>query len=378
MRRPLGLGHLRRVCDTLERLLGLGGGLLALARLLVLCGVPKETAAHDVAEGGGLGVEEVAVSVVRVVPRRIRLARLAHRLVEQLALRRRRGRELAAVEVRVLAQQVVEGDLAPHVGHVLQAELGELHAFGAHRVDNEPRRDGLQVCLLGALGRVGDLAGAVRELAVDQAVNLGRHEQVDRLALGDATHAEGTLGVITEDHVLTERECGAGRETVRNIHTGGVDLVVEGETFVERDTALLQLEHAARGAHEDHLAVELIKEDDTVGPLKAGVEQELRDLEVGHARDERARVDERVERRLAIAGTRRGDVREQRLDGPALGDRCHVDVVGRREHADHLAVGTLLVAAAAELERDKVRGRAGETDTAREEHVTTNLDTGRG
>src|SRR5262245_57441475 len=44
------------------------------------------------------------------------------------------------VELFVSAQQRVVGVLAPDVGDVLDAEHVELHALGAHGVDDEPRR----------------------------------------------------------------------------------------------------------------------------------------------------------------------------------------------------------------------------------------------
>ena len=74
-----------------------------------------------------------------------------------------------------------------------------------------------------------------------------------------------------------------------------VDLVVEGEALLDGDAALRELEHAAGRLDEDHLLVALVEEDDALHTREAVVlEQVARDLHVGHARHERARVDERA------------------------------------------------------------------------------------
>jgi hypothetical protein len=99
-------------------------------------------------------------------------------------------------------------------------------------------------------------------LAAHQCVHLGRHQQVDALALRDAAHAVGALCVVAEHHVLPERQRSDDAGRVLDVHARRVHLIDEGEAAVERDAGLIDAQHAARGAHQHNLSIALIAEDD--------------------------------------------------------------------------------------------------------------------
>eukprot|EP00961_Rhodomonas_salina_P132726 1786837-Rhodomonas_salina.2 len=80
-----------------------------------------------------------------------------------------------------------------------------------------------------------------------------------------------------------------------DVLTRGVNLVVEGEALGERDAALLERDRAAGAAYDGHGAVGRVEVDDGLEPDRQALQQHLRDLQVVHARHQRARVDQSVE-----------------------------------------------------------------------------------
>ena len=84
-----------------------------------------------------------------------------------------------------------------------------------------------------------------------------------------------TLSVVTERHVLAQGEHRARAEHVLDIHARRVHLIIEGEALLFADAALSELEHSTRGAHKDHLPVELIEEDHALEVLEAVGQQVL-------------------------------------------------------------------------------------------------------
>mmetsp|Transcript_32089 Transcript_32089/g.84010 ORF Transcript_32089/g.84010 Transcript_32089/m.84010 type:complete len:328 (-) Transcript_32089:4091-5074(-) len=273
--------------------------------------------------------------------------------------------------------ELLEGPLPPQVGEVLRAQLVELQPLRAHRVDHEPSRHVdqrhplpilLQLCARGA--RVAAAAVArLGELALHELVDLGYDEQRHRLPLADAAHAEGALREVAEDHVLAERERGARRERAFDVNARRVDLVVEGEALVDGDAALAQLEHAARRPNQDHLLIVLVEEDHAFAPRGEPIrEQQRRYPPVRQARDQRARVDERVE-----AWLRRGHVLQELLDIPAGWDTLGAHDSCVTQHVHHLALGAALVAAATQVEWQQVGRRAREADAPAKEHRAAQL-----
>jgi hypothetical protein len=55
-----------------------------------------------------------------------------------MALWHREGEGQASFVLGVVLEEGLEGILTPDVGHVLDAELVELDAFGPHAVDHQP------------------------------------------------------------------------------------------------------------------------------------------------------------------------------------------------------------------------------------------------
>ena len=144
------------------------------------------------------------------------------------------------------------------------------------------------------------------ELALHELLHLRDDKQRDGLTLADATHAEGALREVAEDHILAERQRGARVERVFDVHARRVDLVVKGEALLYGNAALGELEDAPGRLDQDHLLVALVEKDDAFAPPAEAVREEVvRDALVAHARDQRACVNECVELRLSV-----GDVAE--------------------------------------------------------------------
>jgi hypothetical protein len=122
-------------------------------------------------------------------------------------------------------QSVVMADcgktaLSPHVGNTLFTQQVELDAIHSHAVDDQPRHDvfekllGVNLTSFSATSnghlqqkqstnwkhRTPDMV----HLNFNSILNLWHDEQLDSLALADASHAEGSLSIVSEHHVLPQ------------------------------------------------------------------------------------------------------------------------------------------------------------------------------
>ena len=92
-------------------------------------------------------------------------------------------------------------------------------------------------------------------------MDLWYDEQLDALAGADASHAEGTLRVVAEGHVLGEGERREGRRRLWDVHADRVHLVVEGEALRERESGLLESHHSPPIAEKDQLLPVVVNKD---------------------------------------------------------------------------------------------------------------------
>mmetsp|Transcript_19367 Transcript_19367/g.73195 ORF Transcript_19367/g.73195 Transcript_19367/m.73195 type:complete len:503 (-) Transcript_19367:5005-6513(-) len=153
------------------------------------------------------------------------------------------------------SQDAAEAVLAVHVRYVLQAEHGPHRLLGTHRVDHQPAGDGLEH---GSSGVHAQLLTGRAELTLHQLVHLRDDEDLDLLARADASHPVGPLHEVTEDHVLAERDHCRCVHDMLDVHTRGVDLVVEGEAPLEGNTALVCRDDAPGCPHQDLLLVVVV------------------------------------------------------------------------------------------------------------------------
>ena len=145
-------------------------------------------------------------------------------------------------------------------------------------------------------------------------------------------------------------------------------LVEEGEALRPLEAALLELHHDAALAQQDHLAVVVVEVDAARHVRQPLLEQPRRHLEVGEARHERARVDERVQRRPPAR-----HLREDRVDRPAVGQRRRPHHRRRRQVVEHLRVVARREEALAELLGQQRRRRPREAEAPPEEQVAAQL-----
>ena len=75
-----------------------------------------------------------------------------------------------------------------------------------------------------------------------------------------------------------------------------VHLIIKGEPLGDVKAALLEAHHAQAVPQEDALVAIVVDVNASAHVHEAEVEQCARDVQVGHASDESARVDERVKR----------------------------------------------------------------------------------
>eukprot|EP00047_Mylnosiga_fluctuans_P003331 m.228581 g.228581 ORF g.228581 m.228581 type:complete len:1047 (-) comp11764_c0_seq1:9565-12705(-) len=233
--------------------------------------------------------------------------------------------------------------LAPHILQLLHGQLAVLQRRDVHRVDQQPRGHVNLGPARDRLERVGD-----------ELLDLGDEVQHDRLALADAAHAERALRIVAEGHVLSD---GQGRARVRglgNVHARRMDLVVEREAALGWQAALGQRQALQPGPQQDHLAVLAVEEDHALEVARQVLDQIASSALVVESRDERARVDQRVNRRVALRHVAQQAARSPR----GLADRGRY--LGRGQNVDDLAVAARLVHARAQLRRRQIVRRATE------------------
>ena len=163
-------------------------------------------------------------------------------------------------KLRVAVRELRERALPPDVLRTLLAPERELQPLRADRVEEEPRRDVLD---LGARAvrvrhrrelrrpRVALQAVADGRLAREEALDLRHDEEDDRLALADAAHAVRALRVVAERQVLAERHHRARARRLGDVHARRVHLVVKREAALLGHVAPLEVHHHAhrgRGA----------------------------------------------------------------------------------------------------------------------------------
>ena len=73
-------------------------------------------------------------------------------------------------------------------------------------------------------------------------------------------HAVTTLGMITDCHVLPQRDGGACVEGLFDVHPRGMYLVVECEPPADGDTRSVQRDRPATRSVNDHLPIRAIQE----------------------------------------------------------------------------------------------------------------------
>mmetsp|Transcript_30333 Transcript_30333/g.53309 ORF Transcript_30333/g.53309 Transcript_30333/m.53309 type:complete len:462 (+) Transcript_30333:1564-2949(+) len=153
---------------------------------------------------------------------------------------------LVRVDIRRVQQSLVA--LFPvDVGGVLDAELHELQLLGPHRVGQQPSVD------------VSRQAAGVADLLANELQHLWNDKQMDGLALADATHPVAALREVSVRHILAEGDDCSGVHGLFDVHSGGVDLIVERKPLSELDPALLERNHLA-GLEERHLSVLSVQE----------------------------------------------------------------------------------------------------------------------
>mmetsp|Transcript_12507 Transcript_12507/g.17073 ORF Transcript_12507/g.17073 Transcript_12507/m.17073 type:complete len:220 (-) Transcript_12507:3949-4608(-) len=218
-----------------------------------------------------------------------------------------------------MGEEVAEAVLPPCVPKVLLCQHIGLHLLCLHLVQDQPRRHVRKH--LGQLLAEGTLlrghAGTLGHLRLDQVPDFGDDAELQSLPGADASHAERTLGVVTERHVLAQSEQGTGRVVLLDVHSRGVDLIVKGEALVLGHSTLAELDDLHPLPHQNHLGVGVVQEHHRLHRGQPGRKQVLGHLEVGHTCDERSSVDESVNGR--ICG---GNRVEQTLYRPIIG--CHL------------------------------------------------------
>eukprot|EP00982_Pelagococcus_subviridis_P012555 31178-Pelagococcus_subviridis.AAC.13 len=228
----------------------------------------------------------------------------------------------AAKRAHAEPQQVSVRVLPPYVRRALLREQPRLNVLRAHAVHDEPREHvpqlssrALRRAHLGRIRRARARRAPLprRRRGLDELLHLGDDEQLETLPAADLSHAPRALGVISQRHVLPERQRRARGRGLLDVHPRRVHLVVKRKSLalVQRGDARERGDRPAF-AHQYHLTIAL---------------EEPRDGEVGEVRDERAGVHERVNRRV-----RGGDRSKQRQDVPPRGDFPRGDdvVVGQR------------------------------------------------
>ena len=75
-------------------------------------------------------------------------------------------------------------------------------------------------------------------MLVDPLHNLGNDEQLKSLTLTNASHSESSLSIISECHILAECNGSLSVDTLMDIHTSGMNLIIKREPTVNRYTSL--------------------------------------------------------------------------------------------------------------------------------------------
>eukprot|EP00760_Papus_ankaliazontas_P019143 PhM_4_TR17906/c0_g2_i1/m.64752 len=239
----------------------------------------------------------------------------------------------------------------------------ELKTLHRHTVEHKPRGNSAQWHQL----RCEVTCACFSKLPRHEFLDFGNDEHIDGLTARETTHAECTLGIVAERHILAQcqhRLCIWG---VRDIHTRRVDLIVEGKATLKWDAALLEFDDTAGGTDKNHFPIAVVKEHHSVEFLEPGTKKVLRHLEVVHARNESTGVDERV------PATDRRDRRKDPMRGPTSGHACGADELVRCECVHEEAVCAHFVVAATEFDGEQVAGCTAEPDTVWEQCVATEL-----
>eukprot|EP00965_Chrysotila_dentata_P013407 443753-Pleurochrysis_carterae.AAC.1 len=160
---------------------------------------------------------------------------------------------------------------------------------------------------------------------VDLVLHLRDNKHLYRLPVSDAAHAKRALRVVTERHVLTQGERGAGGQRRGDVHPGRVHLVVKRKPVRQAQPTLLELDHLEPISHQDHLGAGRVEKDTTMHVIEPRFEQEPRDLVVAQAGHERARVYKRVQRRLP-----RGHRPQEAVRAPVGGEAAAAHHEGTR------------------------------------------------
>eukprot|EP00966_Prymnesium_polylepis_P221591 5126584-Prymnesium_polylepis.1 len=113
-------------------------------------------------------------------------------------------------------------------------------------------------------------------------------------------HAPARLRVVAQHHALAQRARRARVHRLLDVHARRVHLIVEREALGGREAALLERQGGASLLERDHLAVLGVEEHGGARPREPVLEAEAHDALVRPAGDQRAGVDERVERRVVL------------------------------------------------------------------------------
>lgn len=253
----------------------------------------------------------------------------------------------------------MESGRAPDVGKFLARQLDKLQGLHAHRVDEEPA---------GNVER-NVRAEIVAEVLHHPLVDLRDHKEVDGLTTTNAPHTVGSLGIITERHVLTDGDGGLGVGRLLDVHSSGVDLVVERETTVGVETTLIEEDRATALAQEDHLAIVSVEVDHAFHPLGEVLEEVVGDFFVVHSSDQGTCVDE------CVVTTRERNLFKQQLGVPVLLDELSSRDEARCQDVDDLAITSGLVLTVAKIKGQKVAGCSREADALAKEDVASELVT---
>jgi hypothetical protein len=123
---------------------------------------------------------------------------------------------------------------------------------------------------------------------------------VDLLALSDATHAISALNVISEDHVLAQGDNSSRVNNMLNIHASCVNLIVESESFLQRNAALVSANNSTCCSHQHLLSVIIIQKDYSVAPSQTTVQELFGHLEVAVTCDQGSCIDKSIKWRTGF------------------------------------------------------------------------------
>mmetsp|Transcript_30879 Transcript_30879/g.42227 ORF Transcript_30879/g.42227 Transcript_30879/m.42227 type:complete len:203 (-) Transcript_30879:224-832(-) len=132
------------------------------------------------------------------------------------------------------------------------------------------------------------------QLSLYQFTHFRNYEHTNFLSRADSAHAIGSLHIVSEHHVLAQSQDSHCIDGMLNVHSSGVDLVIESKPSLERNAALICADGPSGSTHQYHLFVIFIQKHHSITPRKPSSQKLFGNLQIRISSNKSSSVDEGV------------------------------------------------------------------------------------